>query len=178
MMGNGGIMVGMVYIRANADILDGWWWRATLSECTCQVCWAMNGSIHALEEDLSSHPDCRCVQVPIAKTFAQINAEYGYESGGTTDTSYVQFDADEKFRESLTKAQQIKILGPEKFSLWEDGKITLADLVQPTHHRGWGPGLRATTLRELAERGIVPRSVSMEEDQTKPRSWWQRMLGA
>jgi hypothetical protein len=69
------------------------------------------------------------------------------------------FDPDERFRTMLTPEQQIKVLGPGKWQLWKDGKITLADLVTHTTHPVHGPGLRPTTLAELQARGVESKPV-------------------
>lgn len=153
--------------RENADVLDGWIWNAEEDATTCEVCWAMNGTVHSLDEDLDSHPNCRCVQTPQTRTFDDI-------LGTTTDiteTRAEEFDPDERFADVLTPDQQIKVLGPSKYALWSDGNIRLGDLVEPTFSPKWGPGKRAVTLRELRARGVAPASVI---DQTARRSRGRR----
>ena len=36
--------------RANADVVTGWTWVASMTERTCAACWAMHGSVHKPEE--------------------------------------------------------------------------------------------------------------------------------
>ena len=52
---------------ASRDVVNGWAWQATLDGRTCQVCWAMHGSQHPVDESLASHPSCRCALVPVTK---------------------------------------------------------------------------------------------------------------
>lgn len=145
--------------RENSDVLEGWVWNADESPRTCEVCWAMNGTLHTLDEDLDSHPNCRCTPSPVTQTFAQILGDAGMDSGGITETRIESFDPDAKFDAVLNEAEKVKVLGPGKYALWRDGEIRLGDLVTPTDNPVWGPGLRATTLRELRERGVVPAPV-------------------
>lgn len=143
--------------RENADVIRGWIWNADESPTTCEVCWAMNGTYHDLEEDLDSHPNCRCVQSPATETFDEILAGGGFDPIGEEYESAARpFDADERFDRVLSEEQKIRVLGPGKYRLWRDGEIRLRDLVRPTEHPTWGRGLRATTLRELQGLGVRP----------------------
>lgn len=139
--------------RENSDILNGWVWNAEESAQTCEVCWAMNGTEHTLDEDLDSHPNCRCVQTPITKTWEELAGEDGMGAADVPETGARPFDPDERFNSVLSEDEKIKVLGAGKYRLWRDGEIRLADLVTPTMSERWGAGLRATTLRELRERG-------------------------
>jgi SPP1 gp7 family putative phage head morphogenesis protein len=140
--------------RENADILNGWVWNAEESAQTCEVCWAMNGTEHSLDEDLDSHPNCRCVQSPITKSFEELAGMDGWDAEDIPETGARPFDPDERFNAVLSDAEKIKVLGAGKYALYRDGKIRLADLVTPTFSERWGRGLRATTLRELREAGV------------------------
>lgn len=145
--------------RANSDVIAGWIWNADQSPTTCEVCWAMNGTLHDLDEDLHSHPNCRCVQTPTTRTFDEIAGDFGFGETGAVETRAETFDPDERFDRVLSDAEKIRVLGPGKYALYRDGQIRLADLVTPTFSEKWGPGLRATTLRELRQRGVSPPSV-------------------
>lgn len=145
--------------RDNSDILQGWIWNAEETSQTCEVCWAMNGTQHDLSEDLDSHPNCRCVQEPMTKTWEQLSEEFGDGFADVPETAARPFDPDERFRSVLSPDEQLKVLGAGKYALYRDGKIRLADLVTPTVSDKWGRGLRATTLRELRERGVESASV-------------------
>lgn len=51
-------------MRANENILDGWYWFAQLDDNTCEVCREEHGTFHELDEDLDGHWNCRCTQIP------------------------------------------------------------------------------------------------------------------
>lgn len=170
--------------RENSDILNGWVWNAEESAQTCEVCWAMNGTEHTLDEDLDSHPNCRCVQTPITKTWEELAGEDGMDAADVPETGARPFDPDERFNSVLSEDEKIKVLGVGKYRLWRDGEIRLADLVTPTMSERWGAGLRATTLRELRERGagggvgIIEQVAAGAARQGTERSWLDELADA
>ena len=164
--------------RDNSDILQGWIWNAEETAQTCEVCWAMNGTQHELSEDLDSHPNCRCVQEPMTKTWEQLADEFGDDFADVPETAARPFDPDERFRSVLSPDEQLKVLGAGKYALYRDGKIRLADLVTPTMSEKWGAGLRATTLRELRERGVESASVLDQIANAMPQAATQDIAAA
>ncbi len=48
----------------------------------------------------------------------------------------------------MSEADQLAVLGRAKLDAYNDGLITLADLVKPTSSRRWGPGVRVASLAE------------------------------
>lgn len=56
--------------RVNDDIIKGWRWVA--SPDACDFCEGMDGSEHDLDEEMDTHPNCRCTEAPILKTKAEI----------------------------------------------------------------------------------------------------------
>jgi SPP1 gp7 family putative phage head morphogenesis protein len=55
---------GIETYRANQDVVEGWEWVTAGDELVCPFCAGMNGSIHPVDEDFDSHPNCRCSAVP------------------------------------------------------------------------------------------------------------------
>jgi SPP1 gp7 family putative phage head morphogenesis protein len=46
-------------MQANSDVVTGWIWNAAEDETTCEVCWAMNGSLHSIDEAMDeTHINC------------------------------------------------------------------------------------------------------------------------
>lgn len=58
--------------RANADVCDGWTWMA--AQGACDICAALNGTLHPLSEDMESHPNCRCCPAPHVKSADDLSA--------------------------------------------------------------------------------------------------------
>lgn len=115
--------------RANADAVDGWEWHSARDSRTCPICWAMDGTVHPLEEPFATHVQCRCAAVPVFE---------GIERRGT---------GEEKFAE-LDPADQEAILGEARMELYEAG-VPLKAMVKRVFSRDWGPERRLRTVREL-----------------------------
>ncbi|HEY0006192.1 MAG TPA: minor capsid protein, partial [Pyrinomonadaceae bacterium] len=62
--------------EANREGITGWVWMSALTERTCALCWAMHGTVHKVTETLDSHPNCRCIAVPIMR-----GAEAAFDTG-------------------------------------------------------------------------------------------------
>lgn len=53
---------------ANADVVKGWRYSATLDDRTCPICSPLDGKEYALDETANippKHPNCRCSDVPV-----------------------------------------------------------------------------------------------------------------
>lgn len=128
---------------ADSPVVRGWTWHAQMSERTCPICIAKSGTEHPASEPLVSHVACRCTQIPITASWADLGIQ------GVPDLRPAIPTGEELFSR-LPASEQRLILGPGKYELYERGDITLADLVRPTQSPVWGQGLREATLRELA----------------------------
>lgn len=137
--------------KRNGDVLQGWTWVAGTGPRTCPVCWEMHGTVHPITEQLSSHPHCRCVAVPLTKSWAEL----GFS--GVRDTRPKIERGDVLFRK-LTPAEQRAILGKAKYEAWQRGEITLRDLVGYRVDPRWGPGRYERSLPD-ALTGPVPDAV-------------------
>lgn len=129
---------------ANDDVLDGWTWVAHLDVRTCPACVAMDGTAHAVTETLDGHPNCRCAMVPRTKSWADL----GVAGAGDTRPP-VRKGTD--WLEAQPAAVQREILGRAKWQAWQDGKITLDDLVARTASPQWGTMRRERSLREIQD---------------------------
>ena len=118
--------------RANDDVLTGWRWVCARQTRTCPACWSLSGQVFPLDRPMASHPACRCTQSPV------------------TENSPQRATGEEEFAK-LPARDQKQILGPGKYELYRDGKISLADTVEETHSARWGPGLQVKSLRKIRE---------------------------
>lgn len=96
-----------------------WRWLASLDVRTCALCWAMDGREFPLTVKFTSHIGCRCSMVPV------------------TEKSSKAITGAERFDE-LEPGQQLEILGPQKFKLYKERKITLDQLVGVRYSAEWG----------------------------------------
>lgn len=148
----------MALYEANSDVIAELSWSSTLDHRTCIICGHKDGQqwpLNTAHEVPPVHFSCRCVVVPLTKTFEQLanrnkdlarklddmptglrSSMGGPVSADTTWESWVQ---------GLDKADQTAILGPARQKLWDAGKLSLSDL---TDQRG-----NALTLAELGAKG-------------------------
>lgn len=78
------------------------------------------------------HFNCRSVEVPITKTFAELGLNIPEPKPITRASSDGQIDANTSFNDFLKrkgKAYQDSMLGVGRADMWRQGKITLKDLV-------------------------------------------------
>ncbi len=116
--------------QANSDILRGWRWLASPSRRTCPVCLAMDGTEHGLDEPFASHIRCRCTPVPVLRDAPAVDPD-------TTGAAW--------FARQPADVQRA-MLGPGKHALYQQGKLTLADLVGVKEDARWG---RSRYLKSL-----------------------------
>lgn len=96
----------------NSDIVEGWYWVASLSGNTCAACIALHGTFHPLSESMDTHPNCRCTQVPGFEDHAR-----PFQRGTTW------------FREQPAAVKQ-EILGTlAAYDAYRQGKVGLEDFV-------------------------------------------------
>jgi SPP1 gp7 family putative phage head morphogenesis protein len=128
--------------RANADVLDGWVWMASIGRRCCPVCISKHGSVHPVTEAFASHISCRCSAAPRTKSWAAL----GFD--GIPETR-LEVEPGESVFARLDSATQRQILGPTKLRMFNAGQLTFEQLVAETNSAKWGKGLRERSLREV-----------------------------
>ena len=116
--------------KANRDMLNGWVWSAALDDRTCASCWAMHGTLHAVDEELDDHPNGRCVKMPITKSWREL----GYD---IDEVNPAVRPGAELFAE-LSPDRQANILSPAKLAAYNAGAIDITDLVGQKQSDVWG----------------------------------------
>lgn len=107
--------------RENSDVLEGWVWRSALDSRTDGFCYSMHGQVFDLDEEMDTHPNCRCTMLPRTKSWAELTGD-----SSIPETRPDVPTGEDKFAE-LSPARQREILGPSKFEKYQDG-ASLADL--------------------------------------------------
>lgn len=128
--------------RANDDVVTGWIWNA--DSTACDICWGMNGSYHPLDEDMSSHVNCRCSADP---TTAPADQMLSGALDGQTGEGALPFDPNVEFAK-LPEAQQLSILGPSRHSAFKSGELDIRNIPVKSYDPTWGPGLKRASLSE------------------------------
>lgn len=131
--------------RANRDVVKGMMWHSALDSRSCSACIAMHGTILAPNDSVDGHPNCRCVAIPITKSWAEL----GFE-GIPDERLAVESGAAWFARQS--EAMQRRILAPGKYAAYSEGRISLADLVSRTSNRRWGSMRSEASLADALDR--------------------------
>ncbi len=128
---------------ANADLVTGWTWAATLDTRTCPSCWAMHGTVHDIEEQgPNDHQQGRCARIPNVKSWADMGFPNIAEPPSLLPDAQTTFDA-------LAQADRLKIMGPARLQGLDDGTLTLTDLATRRQTVGWRDSWVPTPLRNL-----------------------------
>lgn len=149
--------------RRNAGVVTGWIWNATVDACL--ICQGMNGSLHPLDDDMYSHPNCRCSADP---TTAPLDTLQLAEQTGDIQAFYenagaMPFNANDRFA-TIPPAMQRRILGPTRHHAWKQGVLDIRAIPKKVTHPTWGPGLRAKTLAELGlTKGNYPKTAFLDD---------------
>ena len=127
----------------NTTLVNGYQRICTADTRTCPACWALHGKVYELNQVMESHPNCRCVIVPITPSWAEITGDPSLED----DESDKIPTRDELFGK-LSDKQKLIVLGPARYRLYKDG-ASLDSFVQININPDWGPTSSITPLREL-----------------------------
>lgn len=146
--------------EANADILQGVMWVATLDARTTVGCAARDGLLYTVEDrepighDLpwdggpgNRHFGCRSTSMPVTKSWQELGLDIHDLPPGTRASMDGQVPEETRFEDWLgrqSQARQDEVLGAGRADLWRDGNITFRDMLD---QRG-----RELTLEELRQR--------------------------
>ena len=126
--------------KINSDVLEGWYWLATLNSRTCAACIALNGSFHDLDERMASHVQCRCTAIPAIKG----------------DPPPIE-QGEKWFEEQPEKTQRAILESDAAFEAYKAGELKLTDLVGRRDSPQWGTSYFHLSLkRALAGQGQFP----------------------
>lgn len=136
------------FYQDNTDLIKGYQYVATLDADACLVCGAYDGRVYGLDEprpDLPLHPNCRCLYVPVLKSWEELGIALKEAPPGTRASMDGQVPANETYADRLRKAspaRRVAMLGPSRARLYEQG-VPLSAMVE---------GGRTLTLDEIAQR--------------------------
>lgn len=130
----------------NSDLVQGWRWNAHLDARTCPACLALHGSVHPMTERMHEHVNGRCVPSPVLVPLGSLGDIQGRlrRQLGLDNTGPQYFDG-------LSAAEQRAHLGPGKYALLQEGRITINDLVQTDYSPQWGLQYREASIAQALE---------------------------
>ena len=122
--------------------VQGYRRQATQDSRVCLACLALSGTLHATDEIMPSHPNCRCVMVPATMSWAEITGD-----SSIPDTRPA-VATPERILAGLSESDKLAIMGPARFEMYKDGK-PLLDMVQVKQNQDWGPTTRVLPLKDI-----------------------------
>jgi SPP1 gp7 family putative phage head morphogenesis protein len=154
--------------KANADVLKGTEWLTALDAVVCPICrpyseqaWTLEGkrlpgTERAFPGPPPLHPNCRCHLLPVIRPVASLAKAKGTrfeaavqaldpEKKAALDGRLAEDVSMSTWLKTQPAAVQRKLLGPEPWKRWQQGKLTLREMVSTAT----GEPL---TLAELLER--------------------------
>lgn len=126
---------------ANADVVSGYQRLSAADSRTCIACWALHGTPTALSEVMPTHPNCRCVAVPVVRSWAEITGD------PTLPDTREPMPMGEEIFAGLSSEVQAEVLGPARFDLYKNG-MSLSRMMDSGVDPEWGPTTRVKPLAE------------------------------
>jgi len=153
--------------RANDDVIKGTEYCAVMDSRVTRLCAGYDGAQWDLNNNPigskklpflqppSGHWGCRSVLVPVMKDLEEILGVPGMSAMPTSTRSSIdgQISTDvtfDQWMKSRPESEQIQVLGKGRQQLWADGKLTLADMLNPQT----GQVMSLKALREKTEKGL------------------------
>lgn len=138
-----------IFYQENDDLIGGIQWLSTLDARTSNICKALDGLSWNMEyEPIGhsiafpgnvAHPNCRSTQIPVLKSFEELSGNKALgkkldeslsKSTRASMDGQVAEDIDyEHWLASKGDKFAREVLGPGRFELWKDGKLSFRDLV-------------------------------------------------
>lgn len=121
--------------KANAHIVKGWQFLATLDGRTTITCAGLSGQFFPIGEGPipPRHIRCRSVSVPVTKSFNELGVKGKELPKGTRASMDGQVAADTTFADFLKRKGDVfqdGLLGPTRAKLWRDGRLKLEDFIK------------------------------------------------
>jgi len=127
----------------NADVLNGWAWGSALDRRTCPACFGMHGTEFPLSTPGPEDHQCgRYQRIPLTKSWADLGFTNVEEPASLLPSAGDVFN-------SLSRADQLNIMGPNRLALYDAGSVSLADLVRTRSNPGWRDSIEITPLKAL-----------------------------
>lgn len=154
----------------NSDLVQGIVWLSTLDSRTSPICRGLDGLKWDLDRNpighaipfpgVTAHPNCRSTQLPLLVSFEQLakkNKDLAARlddsmSRGTRASMDGQVPSDLTYNDWLkTKGSAFArdLLGPARFAMWEDGTLTMRDMLSQSG--------RPLTIEQLKSEIEAPR---------------------
>lgn len=116
--------------RKNSSVVLGYMWIAALGPRTCIVCILLHGTIFPLSQPFASHPNCRCVTIPVTSNTLPIQSGLAWFT-------------------KQSSAIREAILGPAAMRAIDKGALSINQLSGTYNSPQYGPSRYRRSLKEI-----------------------------
>ena len=128
--------------QANADVVEGWEWYASLDDRTCVACIAMHGQVFPTSEPgPEGHHQCRCSRLPVVRPWSEL--------GFTMDEPPSAVQPGAEWFAQQPEGTRLAIAGSERVRLLDEGAVSFDQFARTTVNPGWRDSRTVTPLRDL-----------------------------
>ena len=131
----------------DAPSVTGFQRQAAQDQRVCLACLALSGTKQPTNEILPSHPNCRCVMVPVTLSWAEITGD-----PSIPDTR-AEAAGPQELLDGLDDAEKMLVFGPKRWALYQAG-TPLDQMVEVVNDPTWGPTTKIKPLRNIGQGGI------------------------
>lgn len=121
--------------KANAHVVKGWQYLATLDSRTTITCAGLSGQVFPIGEGPipPRHVNCRSISVPVTRSFRELGVDADELPPGKRASMDGEVAGDTTMAKWLTAkgaAMQDNVLGPTRAKLFREGKLDLAQFIK------------------------------------------------
>ena len=143
----------------NAHLIHSYERHASKSERTCMACIALDGTLYEVYEPFPSHPNCRCVILPVPMAPNELTLEFPRRDmeqfpltvGPRTERPPSARD----WFAAQPDERQIRMMGRRKWESYKAGRLQLNELAAYRFSEDWGRTVGLATIRELDANGFL-----------------------
>lgn len=134
---------------ANEDVLAGWQWICAMDKRTCPSCWSKHGNQYPLSETgPDDHQQGRCARMPVPKSWRELGFDIPEPPSAVPDA--------QKVFASMSKADQLAVMGPVRLHALNTGAVAWADLSVQRFTYGWRPSWAPRPVRQIRRQLLTP----------------------
>jgi len=160
---------------ANADIIKGYRYTATLDTRTTELCASRDGKFFKIGEPkpaIPAHYRCRSRYVPVLKSFRELGLdvdEFPASTRASMDGQVPEKLTYSDWLKNQSFERQVAVLGKTRAELFRQGKLTLDKFISPTGHLYTLDELRQLNGELLDE--VMPAPTGQAETWRQNTAW-------
>jgi SPP1 gp7 family putative phage head morphogenesis protein len=136
------------YLYEGNPAVVGYQRQATQDGRVCIACLALSGKKYPTSEIMPSHPNCRCVMLPIT-----LSAEYILGESTDPGLNYPAIGPD-ALLSGMSEGEKLQVMGPSRYALYQQG-VSLGKMVSVVDNQSWGPTTHILPLSRIGK-GKIP----------------------